>query len=70
MARKILLMLGSQILGWASSGTWVAIAKINDLQKLESPIDRLDQVGSWKELLPEEPIERPVQNADSRQRQW
>ena len=47
----MLLYVGSQYLGWASPSMWSLIARIDDLQRLEALIDRLDQAQSWDDLL-------------------
>jgi predicted transposase YdaD len=57
-ARKLLLRLGSKQLGRPSARTQAALAKIDDLDRLEALIERLETVESWQGLLAKAAAER------------
>jgi len=50
-ARRMLLLLGEDHLGPASSEVTATIQGINDLERLHQLALRVGQVGSWEELL-------------------
>lgn len=50
-ARKLLLRLGSKQLGRPSARTQAALDKINDLNRLETLIERIGTAESWHRLL-------------------
>jgi len=50
-ARRMLLLLGENHLGLASSEVIATIQGINDLERLHQLALRVGQVGSWEELL-------------------
>jgi hypothetical protein len=52
-ARRLLLRLGTKLLGRPSARAQSALAKIEDLGKLEALIERLGMVESWPALLTE-----------------
>lgn len=57
-ACKLLLRLGSKKLGQPGARTQAALAKIADLARLETLIERLETVASWHALLKEAPDDR------------
>jgi predicted transposase YdaD len=50
-APKLLLRLGSKLLGQPSTRTQTALAKITDLERLETLCERVHTVESWHALL-------------------
>jgi predicted transposase YdaD len=57
-ARKLLLRLGSKQLGPPSARTQATLARISDLERLETLIERLGAVETWHALLAENPRHR------------
>jgi hypothetical protein len=51
-ARRILLRAGSKKFGPPDAGVQTAVDAVGDREKLEALIDRVSEVGSWRELLP------------------
>jgi len=52
-ARKLLLRLADKRLGQPSARMQAALARIDDLSRLEAMIERLEKVQSWNALLAE-----------------
>ena len=57
-ARKLLLRLGTKKLGRPSARTQAALAKIADVDRLETLIERLETVENWHALLAQAPAGR------------
>jgi hypothetical protein len=57
-AQRMLLLLGRKPLGQPSEETMIAIHGIEDLQRLEELAERVNDAGSWDELLAQSPPRR------------